>query len=480
MSKQAPRDAVIALSRFGLGPRPGEALKIAGDPRGFVRAMLTRKEAVLLEGLDLDPSNITMANVQLAQRQQKLARERSQEALREGNKVPYPGSRGAMPADGESPREFVKPGRIRRDAYLEEAATRFDRMITTDHAFLERLVLFWSNHFCVSVSKNAIRGLAGAYEREAIRPHVLGRFTDMLLAVEQHPAMLVYLDNQLSIGPNSPAGRNRNKGLNENLAREILELHTLGVDGGYGQDDVTNLARLIAGWSVGGLNQIRVEPGKFLYMPQRREPGSWSVLSRRYENTGVESGVAVLKDLARHPSTARHVARKFAVHFVGDPPPPALVAKLEASFRQTEGDLAELARTLLAADEAWAAPRRKVLPPNDFLVAAVRGLPFTQRPRPQEVGRLSNELGQPIWGVPSPKGWPEENDAWAGPSALRERLRVAAAMARQIDRGLDPREAADDLFGDTLSAPTREAVARAETREQGFELLLMSPEFQRR
>ncbi len=473
------RDAVVALRRFGLGARPGGLKAIASDPRGAVLASLSHKAAVLLDDADLDTSSVSLANVQLAGQQRRQQREAAQDALREAAKVPFPGTQSAAPTIPPTNLK-VRPGRMRQETYQDEAAARFERMVTTEHAFLERLVLFWSNHFCVSVSKGNVRALAGAYEREAIRPHVLGRFADMLLAVEQHPAMLIYLDNQLSIGPNSPAGKTRNKGLNENLAREILELHTLGVDGGYGQADVTNLARIVTGWSVGGLNQANEEPGKFLYRVQRREPGTFPMLGKSYTASGVETGQAALRDLAQHPATARHIARKFAAHFVGETPPPRLVAALETAFRRTDGDLAALARALLLSDDAWSAPRQKMLPPNDFLIATVRGLAFVQRPRSAEIVRLSNQLGQPLWNVPSPKGWPEANDAWAGPSALRERLRIAEMVARQIDRSVDPRALAEDLLGAELSTETRQAVARADTKEQGIELLLMSPEFQRR
>ncbi len=475
----ANRDTTNALRRFGLGAKPGDVAKIATDPRGYVAAQLLLKDAVKLNDADLDTSGVALSNIQLGQAQRRQAREAAQDALRENLKVPYPGTAGTPPDQKPANPRLARPGLMRGEIYQDEAAVRFDRMVTTEHGFLERLALFWSNHFCVSVSKGNVRAIAGAFEREAIRPHVLGTFASMLEAVEMHPAMLIYLDNQLSIGPNSQAGQNRKRGLNENLAREILELHTLGVGGGYGQDDVTNLARIIAGWTVGGLGQGQ-DAGKFVYAPQRREPGTWRVAGKSYVNVGAVTGKEVLADLAKHPSTARHLATKMAAHFVSDPPPPALVAKLEKSFRETNGDLAALARTLVTADEAWLHPRAKMLPPNDFLVAIVRGLPFRQRPRSAEIVRLSNQLGQPIWNVPSPKGWPEANDAWASPSALRERLRIAEFVAGQFDKSADPRALAEDIIGPDLSPATRQAIARAEVKEQGFELLIMSPEFQRR
>jgi uncharacterized protein (DUF1800 family) len=478
-SEASLQTAQTALRRFGLGARPGEVVKTAADPRGFLLASLANTGALLLNDPDLDASNIALANVQLAQRQSKMAREGQQDALREAMKVPYPGTGGVPPETPLKIAKLARPNMLRGGIYQDEAAVRFDRMVTTDHAFLERLVLFWSNHFCVSATKGPVRAIAGAFEREAIRPHVLGRFVDMLLAVEQHPAMLIYLDNQLSIGPNSQAGQNRKRGLNENLAREILELHTLGVGGGYTQDDVTNLARIIAGWSVGQVGQGD-RAGSFSYLPQRREAGVWPVVGKRYNNIGVEAGRDVLRDLSRHPATALHVARKLATHFVADPPPPELVTALARTFRDTDGDLAALAKTLVTTDIAWTVPRQKMLPPNDFLTAAVRGLPFTLRPKSAEIVRLSNQLGQPLWMVPSPKGWPDSNDAWSGPSALRERLRIAEVLVGQMDRSVDPRLLADDILGGSLTPQTKQAVARAETREQGFELLIMSPEFQRR
>jgi uncharacterized protein (DUF1800 family) len=343
---------------------------------------------------------------------------------------------------------------------------------------LERLVMFWSNHFSVSANKGPVAAIAGAYEREAIRPHVQGRFVDMLLAVERHPAMLIYLDNAQSIGPNSRAGLNRGRGLNENLAREILELHTLGVDGGYSQEDVTNLARILTGWTVGTLDAPMAEPGRFFFARARHEPGDWTVLGKRYRAYGETTGEEVLRDLAQHPATGRRVARKLARHFISDNAPAALVEQLERTFLATGGDLRAVTEALIKSPQAWEAPPAKVLPPYDFLVAVVRGIGF--QPRPQELLRLTNLLGQPLWRPSSPAGWSDTDDNWAAPSAMRERLRVAEVAVRQSGAGSDPRDVAQDILGDAMGSPTRQAVGRAEAREQGLELLIMSPEFQRR
>lgn len=493
------RQAIIALRRFGLGARPDEIKGIASDPRGYLLAQLDRPGSVTIDSPDLDPSHETLAAVQSARRQKKLAEtmtreaslEAAQETVARDARTPNADQRQARKADRplmaqeesgpvRSPQRQqpgARPARIRTEAFVDEATHRFRHQASTDAGFAERLVMFWSNHFCV-MARGPVRGIAGAYEREAIRPHVFGSFAGMLKAVEQHPAMLIYLDNQLSFGPNSPAGLRQKKGLNENLAREILELHTLGVDGGYTQADVTNLARIITGWTVAGLDNRMQMPGQFLYAPQRHEPGDWTVLGKTYRNEGQATGARALDDLARHPSTARHVARKMVRHFVADAAPQSLVDRLERRFRETEGDLCEMARTLVTADEAWAGEARKLVPPLDLVVQVVRSLGL--KTAAGEMLRLANQLGQPLWQPPSPKGWPDDDNYWASASALGERLRIAEQVARSLDKSVDPRALADSLFGPALHQETRRAIARAENREQGLELLVMSADFQRR
>lgn len=483
------RDAAIAARRFGLGARPGDLKNIASDPRGYVLESLVQSEAARISDPDLEPSHVTFAEALTAQRQKKLA-ERA-EAMRSAQADTAaapptpppepegpPKEAGAGQPQAANPATQVKPGRVRREAFRQEAFARLNHAVTTKAPFIERLVMFWSNHFCVSANKGPVRGIAGAYEREVIRPHVLGRFADMLLAAEQHPAMLIYLDNAQSIGPNSRAGINRGRGLNENLAREILELHTLGVNGGYTQQDVTSLAHILTGWTVGNLANSLAEPGKFFFAPARHEPGNQTVLGKRYADNGHGTGLEVLRDLAAHRATAKHIALKLARHFIAQDPPAKLVQRLEANFLETGGDLAAVSRVLVEAPQSWSSEPAKIVPPYDFLVSLVRG--FELEHRPLEILRLTNELGQPLWRPPAPAGWPDGDTSWAAPSALRERLRVAEVVARRINASADPRSAAAEVLGEDMSEATRQAVARAETREQGFELLIMSPEFQRR
>ena len=500
------RDAATATRRFGLGARPGDLRRIAGDPRGYVLAALAKPDAALIAAPHLMSASANLSAFQDAQFADRIAREMAQQAAApkagapsepqapavQPNAAPPPSGLGApRPAAAAAASPPPTPGEVRRDVFQEEATARITRAASSDEPYLERLVMFWSNHFAISALKSgAVRVMAGAFEREAVRPHVLGRFADMLKAVEQHPAMLFYLDNAQSIGPNSQAGRNRNRGLNENLAREILELHTLGVDGGYTQADVTSFAKIITGWTVTDQRMVsgqqakakgrafEIEPGQFAFMPQRHEPGDQTVLGKRYADRGLATGEEVLGDLARHPSTARHIARKLAVHFVGEKPPQGLLDRLAKAFRDTDGNLGAVAKALASAPEAWSAPPRKVVPPYDFTIALMRA--FDVRQRQVEALRIAAAIGQPLWQPQSPKGWPDDDDAWMGPSAIRERLRIAERVAREIDRNADPRIVAADLLGDALSEPTRQAIARAEAREQGFELIVMSPEFLRR
>jgi uncharacterized protein (DUF1800 family) len=452
------KDAVTALRRFGLGARPGEPRRIASDPRSFV---LSQLDGARLSGFgDLS----TSAELWREARRYLLARRRMNEA----------GQDNAMDEAMDGAMEPMNPGVLSRS----EIAARVQHAMTTERPLPERLVGFWSNHFTIAMQSAYLRSIAGAYEREVVRPHVLGRFRDMLHAAVRHPAMLVYLDNHRSIGPNSRAGRRRGRGLNENLAREILELHTVGVNGGYSQDDVINFARALTGWTVHmGDGEAQ---GTFRFNRHWHEPGAVTIMGRTYPEGGVEQAESVLDDLAAHPATARHVARKLAVHFVSEKAPASLVDRLASEFRQSDGDLAALSRALVQSDDAWLAEPRKVLPPYDFVVAVFRAL--EDAPPFRTVVRTLRGFGQLVWEAPSPAGWPDEDDAWASPHAVVERLdwvkQVVARSSRAV--GTDVTGYADDLYAGTLSDFTRQAVARAESREQALALLFMSPEFQRR
>jgi len=457
--------ALVALHRFGLGGRPGDAARVAGDPRGYVRGQLGRPADALLGGAGLPTGEAAYR----ANRMAELQRDRQRAA-------------GPLPVvigpDGKPRPNPPAPPPIEEMLYRAEIEARFNRMATTDAGLLERLVLFWSNHFAVSIAKgNHLRVLAGPFEREAIRPHVLGRFVDMLQAAESHPAMLFYLDNNQSIGPDSRAGDHGKRGLNENLAREILELHTLGVDGGYHQADVTSFARVITGWTVNSPDDDALYGGRFTFAPSRHEPGAQTVAAKMYDEDGLAQGRAVLDDLARHPATAAHVAHKLAAHFVADTPPPALVARLAEAFRKSEGDLAVVTHALIDAPEVWDSALSKVRTPQDFVVAGLRAAGKVPD-APAIAGALSG-LGQPLWLPPGPNGWGDSASDWASPRAFAARLDLAAQWGR-ANAGVDPTALVEAVLGVGASAETRAAVGRSESRAQGLAILFMAPEFQRR
>jgi uncharacterized protein (DUF1800 family) len=465
--QSGPRDAALALHRFGFGPRGDAIARLAADPRGTLLAELERPDGALVHDADLLDSG-EAARAVFDFRQERKAARLAQRPAANNN-----ASAGANIVQGANQAPKPTPG-LPQQIYLAEAKAHFDRALDADTGFVERLVWFWSNHFCVSADK--VRPFAGAFVREAIRPHVLGRFADMLLAVETHPAMLRYLDNVSSIGPDSIAGRRQHKGINENLAREIMELHTLGVRTGYTQADVTSFAKVITGWTVVPPRN-RDGGGEFNFNPRMHEPGVETVAGRTYTGMGFDQGAATLLDLARHPATAKHVATKFARHFVADEPPPRLVGMLRVAFVQSDGSLKELARTLLLSPEAWDAPRNKLKRPGEWLVASARAVDL-RFPDVRPLINAENILGEPLWRPPAPKGFDDVNAAWM--DGLAQRLDIAGQTARRAAQATDPRQLVDGALGQLASVETRQAVARAETRPEAVALLLMSPEFLRR
>jgi uncharacterized protein (DUF1800 family) len=454
-----PQEAALALHRFGFGPRAGSIEEIAADPRGALIAEFDRPAAGQIANPDLPASGAANRAVFEYNAERNANQKRTRRDAAQATMEAAPNQPEAMP--------------LPRQLFRNEARARIDAALNAEIGLVERLVWFWSNHFCVNQEKTV---MAGAYEREAIRPHVLGRFVDMLLAAEGHPAMLLYLDNAQSIGPNSIAGVNRDRGLNENLAREILELHTLGVRTIYTQDDVTNFAKVLTGWTILPTATNPDHGGEFVYIKRAHEPGPQTVIGKDYDDAGTEQGRAVLADLARHPATAKHVATKLARHFIADDPPPALVERLTRRFLDTEGDLKEVTKVLVAAPEAWTLEQAKIKRPGEWIVATLRATGETG-----DIGRIlqaQNLLGEPLWRPPAPKGFSDENAAWL--DGLAQRLDIANTFARREGLALEPAAVMEVALGPLASAETRRAVAGAESRPQAMTVLLMAPEFQRR
>jgi uncharacterized protein (DUF1800 family) len=477
MNTRAATGAAIAANRFGLGARPGE-LDSLGDPVAWLLAQLKATPPVLR-----DPALRSSAET--------LARSL---ALRQEMKEQR--SRNKSGDDAAPARAALKLPALYRPVYTDEVHARFAHAVSTDRPFLERLTQFFSNHFAVSIDKIVVLGLAGALEREAIRPHVTGNFTDLLLAVEKHPAMILYLDNQASIGPRSKAARlierrgksGRRPGINENLAREILELHTLGVNGGYSQTDVTTFAQAISGWSIGGQDNGRRlarlgldngKPGEFFFREAFHEPGAKKLLDRSYGEDGLKQGEAMLRDLALRPQTARFVCTKLARHFIADDPPAAVVERMSRAWLDSRAHLPAVYQAMVEAPASWESPFSKFKTPADYVHSAYRGLNIPLREKRRTL-RVFEALGQRVFSPGSPAGWPDVSADWDGSSALLKRITWADVMAQRLGDARNARELAPQLLGGALSDDTAKAVARAESGAQALTLLLASPEFMRR
>jgi uncharacterized protein (DUF1800 family) len=475
--------AAVAANRFGLGARPGEIGSMADDPRGALRAQLLGG-APLIHNASLPDTATVLA------RAAELRAERRQDrraAARADNASADPASTAVVPE------AVQKLNAMFRGAYIDDVTARMRLAVSTDRPFVERLVHFWSNHFAVSVDKMSVFGIAGAFEREAIRPHVLGPFQNLLLAVEQHPAMLLYLDNFQSVGPNSKAARARARqgasgnspkakiGINENLAREILELHTLGVGSGYTQADVTEFAKVITGWSIGGGEgrQRAGTPGTFYYRDGIHEPGTRYLLGSSYHDEGLGQGVAVLRDLAKSPATARHIATKLARHFIADDPPAAAVDRLSEAFLSTEGYLPSVYRALIESSEPWAEPLAKFKTPTDYIHSSYRALDLPIADGPKALAPFEL-MGQRIFSPGSPAGWPDRSVDWDGSSSVMKRLEWADQVGQRVGSQINASDRVSQALGSVASEHTRTSIARAESGAQAVTLLLAAPEFMRR
>ena len=494
----SPTDAAIALTRLGLGARPGEIEHVAADPRGWAVAQIRPQGAPQPSGAFSDTAQRVAQYIDYQSDAGQVRRDRRSAPQAGATSTPMAQTAHAPDTDPDAVarREARQAARreITQDT-AQEFLARAQLGATTDDGFAERWALFWANAVTVSAVKFASGAFVGQYEREAIRPHVFGRFEDLVLAAEQHPAMLLYLDQARSVGPDSLAGARRNAGLNENLAREMMELHTVGADGGYTQADVTELARALTGWSIPTARdqrqaanrprrarmaaaQAQPEANGFVFRPNVHEPGLRTVMGKTYPAAGLAQGQAILRDLARHPATAKRLSRRLAAHFVADDPPPALVARLEEAWTRSGGDLAQVARALVEAPETWTPQPAKIKTPYDFVVSTHRAL-GTRPQRIQPLRQALLDMGQPPFAAPSPEGWPDSAADWAGPDALVKRLNWSRTVA-DAAQAADPNAVAASALGPRLSDHTRLAVARAESRPEALTLLFMSPEFQRR
>ncbi|MDQ1079245.1 DUF1800 family protein [Pseudoroseomonas cervicalis] len=436
--------SIHAAIRFGLGARPDQPLP--SDPRAALLAELRQPDTPPPppEGWDHPP---TLSEVMAVwEEEDRMGRE------------------AVLAAGQNAPRAKL---------YRAENQAQAEHALTTSASFRERLVLFWANHFTVSRRTAGVFALTGEYLRSAIRPHVNGRLEDMVLAAERHPAMLLYLNQNSSIGPNSPSGQRSRRGLNENLAREILELHTVSPAAGYSQRDVTQFALLLTGLSL----LRRGERAGTVFAASRHEPGEKRILGQRFGEGEAEIERA-LRFLAGHEATHRHVAEKLVRHFVADDPPPAAVRRVFSALRDSRGDLGVATAALIEAPEAWDRPLTKIRSPQDFTYAALRGLGAEARHANLAIS-VCGALGQPYWTAPAPKGWPDRAEDWVSPEMLLQRMERAHDMAGRFSRQ-DPAQLAEVALGPLARPQTLDAVRRAGSLRDGLTLLLASPEFQRR
>jgi uncharacterized protein (DUF1800 family) len=486
--------AAIAVTRFGLGAKPGELAQARQDPKGFLRAQIRASGADQPVGQPASTRDRMTAfrDFQKERREARLIKAsdtRPASPAGPGGDATMADSQANGAPNRREARDPVKAvvNVLRQDVGGDFTA-RTQLAATTDAAFRERWATFWANHFTVSATKAITGSVIGPFEEEAIRPHVFGRFEELLGAAETHPAMLTYLDQIQSIGPDSPAAERMQRvsfqqaaqhprGLNENLAREIMELHTVGVHSGYTQADVTEFARAMTGLSIGGERDGQY--GVAVFREQAHEPGARTIMGVRYDQSGKQQVSAILADLAAKPQTARFICGKIARHFVADDPPPALTARLQAAWMASHGDLATVAETLISAPEAWDPRPEKFKTPYEFIVSSYRAA-GTEPQGFQQIAPTLTALGQKPFSAPSPKGWPDDAQSWAAPDAIVKRMQFAQAFSGQAVGGRDPKALAAGALGERLSPETATAIARAESRPEGFALLLMSPEFQRR
>ncbi len=426
VAAQGATDAEIlhVLSRVTYGPRPGDVARVRALG---LSAWLERQ---------LDPGRIDDTAVEALLKTLPTLTMSIAELQREYPR-PDPKAREAVKSGEMTRREMLdrfpaekRPFRIG----AELAAARMVRAVASERQLQEIMVDFWFNHFSVFAAKGQVPWYVTSYERDVIRPHALGRFGDLVRSTARHPAMLFYLDNWLSARPDFvvPAGPNRGRkaGLNENYARELMELHTLGVDGGYTQQDVTEVARAFTGWTIG---QPRAD-ARFVFRPMMHDRGEKTILGRRFAaGGGIEDGERGLDLLLRHPATARFVATKLCRRFVADEPPPALVERVARAYQETDGDIRAMLRAIFGAPEfrASEARRAKIKTPLEFVAGATRAVGATIEPRGGfALARASAEIGEPLYMAQPPTGHPDRAEAWVNAGALLGRMNFALALAQ--------------------------------------------------
>ncbi len=508
------RTIVHALNRLGFGAAPGDIERVRSlglatyidqqlHPERLPDAAIAERLAMFdtLNKSTRDMAEEYFLPALMARREQQRQQATQSPAPADPATNPPPQS-----ADGKRANmtpEQMQAVRAEREALSELMQAKVLRAAYSERQLQEVLVDFWFNHFNVFSGKGPVRLYLNEYERDAIRPHVLGKFRDLLGATAESPAMLFYLDNWQSSAPegglrtfgrpgrfrrpmpvqgNPQKAPNRPRGLNENYARELMELHTLGVDGGYTQKDVQEVARAFTGWTIANPRQ----GGSFRFEPRMHDDGEKMILGHKIKaGGGQKDGEQVLDLLAKHPSTARFVAIKLSRRFVADDPPKALIDRAAQRFTDTDGDIREVVRAIITSPEFFAADanRAKVKTPFEFVVSSVRATGTDARNPLMLVGAIRN-LGMPLYGCQPPTGYADKAEAWVNSGALLNRMNFAVSLT-SVRRGMaGPTLTSDTLVASALagelSESTSSTIAKATGAPQALALVLGSPEFQRR
>lgn len=454
LSSTVVSKASIAVNRFGYGARGNELEQAKVNPKQWVKSQL---QAISYSADFPDSNTILLEHFNYQQNKKDNKNNKKQQVNRK-------------PSIDKNNNNYT------RKMMVTMSADTIEQAVTSSNSVSWRLLDFFSNHFSVSAGGRLMAGLVSTLEREAIAPNLLGNFADLLIAVEQHPAMLIYLNNERSFGPNSKIGKRRRKGLNENLAREILELHTLGVNGGYQQTDIVELAKAITGWSV--INLKKEKGDGFKFRANGHESGDRKILGKNYSAKGVLQGEQMLRDLAVNPATAKYICYKLAHHFVSEKPAEALLIKMEQAWLKTSGNIKQVMMTLFDADEAWLDTTQKFKTPREFVISAHRVLSETKI-HSKAVYNTLTTLGQKPFNSGSPAGYSDNQKDWAGASALMSRIDWTARVS-SFRKNANAEKLIKKAFGQSISEHSYQVIMRAESRQQAFILFLMSPEFQRR
>lgn len=475
-SYAASNDAEIlhVINRLSFGSRAGdiEAVKSQGI-NAYIKSQLTPNSIAEPQALTQQLASLTTLQMSAVDIMKEYQQTRVAKKAQQANSQP-------MAANVQNSPQTMK---LRRKVLQEATQGRLVRAINSPRQLEEVMVDFWYNHFNVFSGKGRDRFLVGNYEQQAIRPYVFGKFRSLLASTSKHPAMLFYLDNWQNTAPNSPGARGRYKGLNENYARELMELHTLGVNGGYTQQDIITLAQILTGWGLAGNRQNTTDESGFYFAANRHDSSDKVFLGQAIKGGGIEEGEKALDILAKHPATAQHISYELAQYFVADEPPKALVEQLAKRFQETDGDIKAVLTTLFSSSEFLDAKyyNAKFKTPYQYVISALRATD-TQVDNYRSVTGLLNQMGMAIYGCQTPDGYKNTESAWLNPDAILRRISLTTALVNGRFAGKNSPVNAQQLstsLGNNLSAKTLQVIA---SQPEGMKATLMlgSPEFMRR